>query len=177
MYCRECGNKVDENSKFCNRCGSKIKLNFDRKEEKNYKEDNNIIEKSYSFSKRKWLGLILLSIIETNIGIKCDKLYIEQQKKHLGLFKGSKKTAVLKVKDIKSMTRNKAIDLIDGIYAIIFAILGLIAPPLFLVSLVCLWTGYGERLTLEHNGIKTRIHIDRKSNVNEFISYINLDAI
>lgn len=176
MYCRECGNKIDENSRFCNICGSKIKLDSDRKEEVdgNY---NKIIKNSYSFSKQKWLGLIMLFAIETNINVKYDKLYIEQQKKHLGLFKGKKKKTVLKITDIKSMTRNKAIDLIDGIYAIIFAILGLIAPPLFLVSLVCLWTGYGERLVLEHNGIKTRIHIGKKSNVNEFMADMNLDMI
>lgn len=92
----------------------------------------------------------------------------------LGLFKWKRKTNSLLSNDIKGITTKSVIDTIDLIYAIIFALIGVAFPPAFLISAVCIFTGYGQRIFIrEKNGNEVKIQAEKSPIVQVFIEEIN----
>lgn len=166
MYCKKCGNEIKGNDNFCVKCGDKLDVN------NNYEGIN--IKKEYSFSKVKQLGLINIAVIDTNINIDNNKINISEQRRVLGLFKGKRKTNSLLSNDIKGITTKSVIDTIDLIYAIIFALIGFAFPLAFLISAVCIFTGYGQRIFIrEKNGNEVKIQAEKSPIVQAFIEEIN----
>lgn len=168
MYCKSCGNEVSIEDSFCVRCGNKV-------DSKNICENiNTNIKKEYKFSKVKQLGAVNISVIETNINIDNNKMNIIEQRKVLGLFKGKRKANSLIITDIKGITTKTTIDTIDLIYAIVFALIGIALPPAFIISAVCLFTGYGQRIFIkDKNGNEVKIQAEKSHIVQEFINDIN----
>ena len=179
MHCKKCGNNLDDNSKFCNKCGNKViptLKNETINEVKKLDENKLNIEsnKEYEFSKRKYLGAITISIINTKAKIDNNKLVVEQQKSHLGFIKGNKKVFTISLNEINSIMVKKAVDLIDGIYAIVFALVGLLNPIWFIVTAVCLWTGYGETVIIQtKSNVKMKIYAKSGDNTQRFMNDIN----
>lgn len=168
MYCKSCGNEVSIEDSFCVRCGNKV-------DSKNiYENINTNIKKEYKLSKVKQLGAVNISVIETNININNNKMNIIEQRKVLGLFKGKRKANSLIITDIKGITTKTTIDTIDLIYAIVFALIGIALPPAFIISAVCLFTGYGQRIFIkDKNGNEVKIQAEKSPIVQEFIHEVN----
>ncbi|OOM11151.1 zinc-ribbon domain-containing protein [Clostridium saccharobutylicum] len=165
MYCEKCGNKLNDNVRFCDRCGNSIQFKSNNEELNEVKTVKGIesknISQQYNFSKCKQIGTITMFIVNTKANINENKLLLNQQKKYLGFIGGKEKVMTIALNEIASVTTKKSVDLIDGIYAIIFALLGFVSlnPICFLIMAVCLWTGYGERIIIEtKNNIKIKIH-------------------
>lgn len=168
MYCKNCGNEVNIKDSFCVSCGNKLDIN------NSYENTNTNIKKEYKFSKAKQLGLINIAVIETNINIDNNKMNIIEQRKVLGLFKGKRKVNSLIANDIKGITTKSVIDTIDLVYAIVFALIGFVFLPAFLISAICLFTGYGQRIFIkDKNGNEVKIQVEKSSIVREFIEEIN----
>lgn len=166
MYCKKCGNEIKGNDSFCVKCGDKLDVN------NNYEDID--IKKEYSFSKVKQLGVINIAVIETNVSINNNNMNIIEQRKVLGLFKGKRKVNSLMIRDIKGLTTKSVIDTIDLIYAIVFALVGFVLPIAFLISAVCLFTGYGQRIFIkDKNGNEVKIQAEKSPIVQEFIHEIN----
>ncbi|AJG96783.1 hypothetical protein LF65_00092 [Clostridium beijerinckii] len=143
MYCKECGNKVNDGDNFCNKCGNKISLI-----EKKGNLSSKNISKEYNFTKVKQLGALNLLVIKTKVNIDEEIILIEENKYYLGFIKRKSKNRNLKLSEINNLTNKKSMDVIDGIYAIIFTLISLaLLNPAFLIgTAVCLWTGYGEKI-------------------------------
>lgn len=162
MNCKTCGNEVSIKDSFCGRCGNKLD------------NINTNIKKEYRFSKVKQLGAINIAVIETNININNNNINIIEQRKVLGLFKGKRKVESLIVDDIKGITTKSVIDTIDLVYAIVFTLIGFALPIAFLISAVCLFTGYGQRIFIkDKNGNEVKIQAEKSHIIQEFIEEIN----
>lgn len=173
MYCKNCGNEINVKDSFCVSCGNKLDIN------NSYENINTNIKKEYRFSKVKQLGLINIAVIETNINIDNNKMNIIEQRKVLGLFKGKRKVNSLIATDIKEIATKSVIDTIDLVYAIVFALIGFVFIPAFIISAVCLFTGYGQRIFIkDKNGNEVKIQAEKSHIVQEFIheitTYINI---
>ena len=168
MYCKSCGNEVSIEDSFCVRCGNKV-------DSKNiYENINTNIKKEYKFSKVKQLGAVNIAVIDTNITVDNNRIIIAEQRKILGLFKGKRKANSLIITDIKGITTKATIDTIDLIYAIVFALIGIVLPPAFIISAVCLFTGYGQRIFIkDKNGNEVKIQAEKSPIVQEFIHEVN----
>lgn len=76
MYCKKCGNQMEENSKFCNKCGFSIdsSLNSENMETQPVKKTNKVsfgkcILKCLLFSIVLFLGLGIIKMILSACGI------------------------------------------------------------------------------------------------------------
>ncbi|MDU1936421.1 MAG: zinc ribbon domain-containing protein [Clostridium sp.] len=168
MYCKNCGISIDENSKFCSNCGNEIiiETNF------NFENDR---RKEYNFSKVKQLGALNIELIKTKINIMNDKINIYEEKTILYFIKRKPKIIELSVKDIKEVNLKNAIDTIDLIYAIVFGVLGFLFPPVFIVTIVCLITGFGQKVRIKlKNGFEVFIQTEKNNIVQEFIKGIEI---
>lgn len=179
MFCQKCGNKINEEANFCDKCGSEI----DKKTELSNKEEvieSKIINETYNFTKVKQIGALNLLVIKTKVDLNGSLLLIEKNKYYLGLIKGKSRSERINVKEIDTVISKKGIDLIDGIYAIIFTILTIITmnPILLIGAAVCLWTGYGEKIFINTRK-KEKIIIYTQGGVltKELIDFINLNRI
>lgn len=167
MYCKNCGISIDENSKFCSNCGNEIiiETNF------NFENDR---RKEYKFSKVKQLGALNIAVIETTISIDNSRMYINEQRRILYFINGKRKVSTIILNEMCGVVTKTAIDTIDLIYAILFGVLGLIFPPAFIITAVCLFTGYGQRILIkQRSGVDVEIQAEKSPLVEEFIQYID----
>ncbi len=173
MYCNKCGNKIKEGSKFCDKCDEKVETCKESIEGLNEgKIDNN----KYMLTKRKMLGNITTSMYYSDIEIKDNNIIVQQYKKYLNIIKGGEKNINIKIDEIQSIVIQKKFDTIDLIYAIIFAIIAACSMQLYLliITAVCLWTGYGDRISvLKKNGEKVIIQSEVCDESKRFINIIN----
>lgn len=171
MYCPNCGESNDDSAKFCNSCGKGIvEVTVSELKESSVQSTEQpkaVIEKDdvtdvqnegeYEFSKRKMIGYLTYKSLHTNAIVTCDKVSLNKQTKVLGFIPLKTKVSSLLKTDIQSAEIVKKMDVIDGIYGIIFGIIGLITIaggiglPFLLVSAVCFWTGYGKVINISFN--------------------------
>lgn len=176
MYCQKCGNKVKDEAKFCDKCGLKIEHKSDLNNEQEESTNNKINNTTYDFAKVKQLGALNMFTIRSKVVIEKGKILIDSRKDYLGFIKGKSTKRTIKVEDISYAINKKNIDMIDGIYAIIFIVLAIIfVNPIFLlITAVCLWTGYGERVFINtKENQKVIIHTSGGNLTKELVDLIN----
>lgn len=177
MYCEKCGNEIKEDSNFCNKCGNLLKANLKAVDnEKNI--DSILFDKTYNFRKVKQIGKLNMLVIKTNVSIKEKLLSIEKNKYYLGFIKGKSEEKNINLCELNNVISKKSLDLIDGIYAIIFALLTIILmnPAMLIVTAVCLWTGYGEKIFIyTKKNERVIIHTQGGEKTKELVDLLKLN--
>lgn len=177
MYCDKCGNKINEEANFCDKCGNSIKQKIESIS-KELNVNHKIINETYNFTKVKQIGALNMLIIKTKVDIKDESLLIEKNKYYLGFIKGRSKEENIRISEINNVFTKKNIDLIDGIYAIIFAILTIIFmnPAMLIITAICLWTGYGEKIFIyTKKNEKVIIHTQGGEKAKELVKLLKLN--
>lgn len=199
MYCQRCGNEIQNNDAFCRKCGNRIinqnnirqqqintnSVTYNREISNNNCNQNmqtNFVnyKSEYKFKKDKWIGSILIAANYSDVNIVNGTIYIQQYKKYIDLIKGSTKNKQIQVSSIQNAIIEKKVDVVDLIYAIVFCFFGILAIPatipILLFGLLCLWTGYGERIKLiGKSGEKIIIHAEISQESQKFLNEIYLN--
>lgn len=175
MYCNHCGNKISEEVNFCNKCGIAIKEKSELTNKETI-EHSKIINETYNFVKVKQIDRFNALSIKTKVDVKEEALFVQEGKYYFGRTKGKIKENYIRIDEINNVNYKKSIDLVDGIYAVVFGILALIFMKLvfFIITIICLWTGYGEKILIETKSNKTIIvHTEGGKLTKEFVDFIN----
>ncbi|MBN1057080.1 zinc ribbon domain-containing protein [Clostridium botulinum] len=176
MYCQMCGNKVKDEAKFCDKCGLKIEYKSELNNKQEEWTNNKIDNAEYNFTKVKQLGALNMFIIRTKVDVDEGQVLIDSRKDYLGFIKGKNDKRIIKIENINNAISKKSIDTIDGIYAIIFLILTLmfVNPAFLLITAVCLWTGYGEKVFINtKENQKVIIHTSGGELTKELVDSLN----
>lgn len=126
----------------------------------------------FLFSRFKRFGRVRITVIETTLNISEDLLTIDESKTTL-LF--TKKILLLKTKkigDIKSISVKHSMDINNVIFAIIFAVIGFVQPPAFLVTALLLWMGYAKKMRIEFDDETIVIPAKDAKQFNELIGML-----
>lgn len=169
MYCVKCGKEMLEDAAFCVYCSAKkyvpqldhsnqIEDGLDEDSERDEESIDKLSEKRvFNFSKQKWIGNVVFKKIETHVELAEGILQIDMSVKRL--FRSQKYiNKIIPLNEIKYASTKTAMDFWDCLYAIIFAVLGIFKPILFIMTALCLFTGYGKEMVLYlGNGSKFEI--------------------
>lgn len=132
--CRKCGGQIPDNQNVCPNCGA---LPLTEK-----------TPEKLEFYKGKMIGSVTYRRTNTTVQLTSTELSISQKIKRI--FRKEriieKKVPLMAIKSAKVHT---AMDFWDTLYAIIAAVLGLFQPIIFIVTLICLWTGYGKEIIIQ----------------------------
>lgn len=85
MYCRNCGNKLNDDDKFCNKCGTATDISSNISSDQN---SNVILEEEYSETKLESISSIIFSFIGYTIGLTICGFIIFPAPQTIGLVVG-----------------------------------------------------------------------------------------
>lgn len=144
--CKKCGAALNDDVQFCAECGTPI--DCIPEEESGHQ--------MFHFQKGKMLGELTYKRTNTEVEVSSTALKVHQTVKRI-FRKEREEEKVLSFSQIKSACVHVVLDFWDTLYAVVFAVLGLFQPVLFLLAAVCLWCGYGreiEILTVDGDKVK-----------------------
>lgn len=108
----------------------------------------NTSNSNLEFEKSAMIGSIVDRQINTTVSILETSLHIRKITKKL-LRSEQIEERDFNIADITSVDVHTALDFWDTLYAVIFAVLGFSTNPLlFIISVICLWCGYGKVIQL-----------------------------
>ena len=136
MNCLKCGAAIEDGVEFCTNCGAEIVHGEDTSE-----------KMEFTFNKAKQLGRLTYRQTTTKAVVSASSVDIEQTiKKFIG---GEKKTNTsIMLNDITGIQVRIKFDIWDTVYAVIFAIIGFLAPVAFLGTAVCLFCAFGKEIII-----------------------------
>ena len=181
MFCSNCGAQVD--GKFCTNCGTPTPITQQEKTISpviestplcdSLETESAVVSKEIVLKKEKMLGRMTYKTITTVVTVNPKSAEIKMDiKKIFRKVRTYEKTILLS--DIQKASIRTVMDFWDALYAIIFALLGLSAPILFLGTAVCLWCGYGKEIEiLLSSGEKLHIQTSSGNSANSLVSLLN----
>ncbi len=145
-YCEKCKKEIDDlEAKFCPDCGSTL---IDRTLADNEEKDFATESPKLVFCKQKMIARLVYKTIYSEVEISFYDLSIKQRIERFIIPDREQEKKILFSEIQKAEIKTK-IDFWDALYAIVFGILGFMNPALFLVTVVCLYTGYGKNLVMK----------------------------
>ncbi|WP_371371017.1 zinc ribbon domain-containing protein [Sporomusa aerivorans] len=149
VLCKKCKALNEENAKFCSHCGFNQELVavVEKVSETSYVgEIMPEIKREYQFKKRNYLGSLQYSTITTCIQLEPSYMKIVQDKKTLGIFEKRLLETKIEYVEIHDIVMKKTMDKYDSVFAIIFCILGIAMPLVFLLAILLFWISYGKKI-------------------------------
>lgn len=145
-YCEYCKKNIaDSEAKFCPDCGRAL---IDRTLVENEAEDSTTEFPKLVFCKKKMIARLVYKTIYSEVEISVRDLSIKQRIERFIIPNREQEKRILFSEIQKAEIKTK-IDFWDALYAIVFGVLGFMNPALFLVTAVCLYTGYGKNLVMK----------------------------
>lgn len=159
MICSKCKTPNDVTAKVCKNCGSALSTS-DSKPNAAATEQ---IPNQFQFEKSKMIGYLTYLKILNQVEVSPESIVVKRKANPLGFIKGKEKATVLQRSEITNIQLSKKLDLIDGIYVVLFGILTLISlisnffsdDPNWILTLIllavagiCFLTGYGRIITI-----------------------------
>ena len=145
MYCNNCEIDNDKtlNTEFKTKETTSIKTNTGNNSE------INVEAKKITFIRHKSLARLDISYLISEIYISSLTMKLDQQKINFYIFKKKPVETIYNVKDFTSIKIMRTLDVSDGIFALIFALLGLYNNTFFLATAMLLWLGVGKKIKIK----------------------------
>jgi len=171
MYCNNCGVEIDNEKTLCKECEENQPTLAKTVEENN--SQINADTKQFIFRRHKSLGKLDISYIVSEINICSLTMKLKQQKINFYIFKKKATETIHSVKDFTSIKIVRTLDISDGIFALIFALLGILNPAFLIVAAILLWVGFGRKIKIRlSNNAVIIIPSDKAKPCNELLDEI-----
>jgi len=145
MYCNNC--EIDNDKTLITEFKTKEATSINTDTGNNSKI--NVEAKKITFIRHKSLARLDISYLISEIYISSLTMKLDQQKINFYIFKKKPVETIYNVKDFTSIKIMRTLDVSDGIFALIFALLGLYNNTFFLATAMLLWLGVGKKIKIK----------------------------